>query len=227
MKNAEGNPLFRHNIKELNDTADPPVVFRNALLAQRNGDTILVLAGPATDLIQLLALNGGRDLVASKAKLLLVAAGSYHDGPADPRILADVAAARQLFATWPTPIIAVGLGLALPAVEPAVISSIVALGLHIALAVRAPVPVMVMWMSCAVPSDACTVMVSGSVAPALSACTAASMGPPAANTCSAFRARTTVAATLPRAMRGFVERTAAMTTFEIDCAALVPTFLNH
>ena len=108
MKNAEGNPLFRHDIKELNDTADPPVVFRNALLAQRNGDTILVLAGPATDLIQLLALNGGRDLVASKAKLLLVAAGSYHDGPADPRILADVAAARQLFATWPTPIIAVG-----------------------------------------------------------------------------------------------------------------------
>jgi len=116
MENAEGKPLFPHNINALNDTADPPVLFRNALLAQRDGDVTFILAGPPTDLIHLLALNGGRDLVASKAKLLVVAAGSYPDGPADPRILADLAAARQLFATWPTQIVAVGteVGAAVP-----------------------------------------------------------------------------------------------------------------
>ena len=51
-----------------------------------------------------------------KRRLLVVAAGSYLDGPADPRILADLSAARQLFATWPTPIVAVGteVGAAVP-----------------------------------------------------------------------------------------------------------------
>jgi hypothetical protein len=116
MKGAEGKPLFPHGINELTDTADAPVVFRNALAAQQDGEATFILAGPATNLIRLLTIGGGRDLVASKVSLLVVAGGSYPDGPADPRIRADVAAARQLFATWPTPIVAVGteVGAAVP-----------------------------------------------------------------------------------------------------------------
>ena len=37
----------------------------------------------------------------------------------------------------------------------------------------------------------------------------------------------TVGATLPNAIRGRGPRTAAMTTFEIACAARVPTLRNH
>ena len=48
-----------------------------------------------------------------------------------------------------------------------------------------------------------------------------------AKTRSVARARTTVGPTLPSAMRGAGARTAAMTIFEIACAARVPTFRNH
>jgi len=116
MTDADGNLLFPHTINEVSDTADPAVVFRNALLSQRDGEATFILAGPATNLLALLALNGGRDLVMSKVSRLLVAAGAYPDGPADQRIRADLAAARKLFATWPTPIVAVGteVGAAVP-----------------------------------------------------------------------------------------------------------------
>lgn len=39
--------------------------------------------------------------------------------------------------------------------------------------------------------------------------------------------RTTVGATLPKAIRERARRTAAITTFEIACAARVPTFRYH
>jgi hypothetical protein len=98
------------------DTADVPLIFRNALLTQQDGEGIAVLAGPATNMVRTLALNGGRDAVAAKVGVLVVAAGAFPDGPVDPRIRADIAAARQLFAQWPTPIVAVGteVGNALP-----------------------------------------------------------------------------------------------------------------
>src|SRR6185436_10851851 len=54
--------------------------------------------------------------IAAKCKQLVVAAGSFPSGPAEPSIKSDVAAARKLFAEWPTPIVAVGseVGQALP-----------------------------------------------------------------------------------------------------------------
>ena len=116
MKKPDGQPLFHHDVQDIADTADVRIIFRNALLTQKDGEGVVVLAGPATDLVRTLALNGGREVVAAKAGLLVVAAGAYPEGPADARIKADVAAARQLFATWPTPIVAVGTeaGSALP-----------------------------------------------------------------------------------------------------------------
>ena len=116
MQDADGKYLFPHAINELNDTAYPTVVLRNGLLTLRDGEAIFILAGPATNLMELLTLGRAPELLASKVKVLLVAAGTYPDGPADPRIRADVAAAKKLFATWPTPIVAVGteVGAAVP-----------------------------------------------------------------------------------------------------------------
>jgi inosine-uridine nucleoside N-ribohydrolase len=109
-------PGMRHNIRSITDTSDPAIVFRNALLTQQDKQGVAVLAGPATNLARTLLLNGARSIVAAKVRLLIMAAGDFGGGPADPRIRADVSSARKLLAEWPSPIVAVGVeaGTAVP-----------------------------------------------------------------------------------------------------------------
>jgi hypothetical protein len=107
-KKPDGSPAFPTGVKDITDTADVRVLFRNALTTQKEGEGIVVLAGPATNLVRAFTLNGARDVVAARAGLLVLAAGAYPDAPADPRIKSDIPAARQLLAQWPTPIVAVG-----------------------------------------------------------------------------------------------------------------------
>lgn len=115
-KNAEGTPRYTSNVRDLRDTADNAVLIRNILLAQNDQNATVVLGGPATGLAHLLALYGSHPQIATKVKQLVVAAGAYPSGAADPNISGDLAAARTLFAEWPTPIVAVGteVGAALP-----------------------------------------------------------------------------------------------------------------
>ncbi|HUA63115.1 MAG TPA: hypothetical protein VML19_30455 [Verrucomicrobiae bacterium] len=108
MKNAQGSPIFRTSIQSVDDTADVRILFRNVLTNEENAQATALLAGPATDFAATLALNGAAELVAAKIRLLVLSAGSFADGPADPRIQAGIPAARQLFARWPSPIIAIG-----------------------------------------------------------------------------------------------------------------------
>jgi hypothetical protein len=115
-KGADGAPVHTSNIARLLDTADNAVLIRNVLLGQHDQNGAVVLAGPATGLARLLALNGSRPQIVTKVKHLVVAAGAFPDGPADPGIKSDIASARTLFAEWPGPIVAVGaeVGAALP-----------------------------------------------------------------------------------------------------------------
>ena len=108
MAKPDGSPVFYHDVRSLIDTADVSVLYRNALLTQKDGEGLVVLAGPATNLAHALAVKRFADVFAAKAGLLVVAAGAYPEGRPDPRIKADIPAARQLFANWPTPIVAVG-----------------------------------------------------------------------------------------------------------------------
>jgi hypothetical protein len=108
MTRPDGSPAFRHDVRSVLDTADVAVLYRNALLTQKEGEGVVVLAGPATNLARALAMKSFTDVFAAKAGLLVAAAGAYPEGAPDPRIQADIAAARQLFAHWPTPIVAVG-----------------------------------------------------------------------------------------------------------------------
>jgi hypothetical protein len=106
---------FARNIKQMNDTADPLAVFRNALSAQFDANAIVFLAGPATNLAQALDMPGVKLLVSAKVRYLVAAIGNFAGSPPDPQILADLPAARKLFAEWPTPVVAAGseLGAAL------------------------------------------------------------------------------------------------------------------
>lgn len=107
-RSAEGALVFETRVQRLLDTADNAILIRNMLLAQHDGNAVIVLAGAATGLARLLALHGAHAQIVAKVKHLVVAAGSYPAGKADAAFASDVAAARQLFAEWPTPVIAVG-----------------------------------------------------------------------------------------------------------------------
>ncbi len=95
---------YSRGVKKLNDTADPLAVIRNALSAQFDGNGVVVMAGPATNLSRLLDLPGAKELIARKAKMLCMAGPWVGPG------------AKKLLAEWPTPIVAVPkeVGLALP-----------------------------------------------------------------------------------------------------------------
>ncbi|MGJ5816447.1 hypothetical protein [Paludibaculum fermentans] len=115
-KNEQGEPLYPRALAKLNETADPAALIRNALTAQNDENCLVLLAGPATNLVAMMGLPGSMELIRAKVKVLLLSWGAFPEGPADPKVKADLAAARQLLATWPTPIVAVGaeVGTALP-----------------------------------------------------------------------------------------------------------------
>jgi hypothetical protein len=104
----DGKPVYAHGIHNLNDTAEVAALIRNALTSQQDHNAIVVLAGPANNLVRILDLPGVPDLIARKTRLLSVAAGAYPNGTPDAAIQADIASARRLFAEWPTPVVAAG-----------------------------------------------------------------------------------------------------------------------
>src|SRR5438093_2566965 len=115
-RNDKGEFVYAHGIEKPNDTAEVPALIRNALTSQYDQNCIVVLIGPASNLAQLLGLPGVKDLIAKKVRFLSVMGGAYPDGKPEFNIASDIAAAKKLFAEWPTPIVASGyeLGEALP-----------------------------------------------------------------------------------------------------------------
>ncbi len=113
---ADGTDPHTSRITDLLDTADNAVLIRNMLLAQHDGNAAIVVAGPATGLARLLGLYGAPPQIAAKVKHLVIAAGAFPSGGPDADLASDVAAARRVFADWPTPVIAVGaeVGTAMP-----------------------------------------------------------------------------------------------------------------
>jgi len=108
LKGPDGAPVYPSNVRRLVDTADNAILIRNMLLAEQDGNSAIVLAGPATGLARLLGLYGSRPQIVAKVTRLVVAVGAFSGGRAEPAIASDVAAARRLFAEWPTPLVAVG-----------------------------------------------------------------------------------------------------------------------
>jgi hypothetical protein len=115
-QSPEGKPLYSKAMHQMNDSADPLAVIRNALSGQYEQNAIVVLAGPATNLVNALALPGTREWATQKVRYLVVAAGNYPAGPPEFGIQGDIPAAKKLFAEWPGQIVGVGsdIGAALP-----------------------------------------------------------------------------------------------------------------
>ena len=115
-KTAEGQPRYEHGVHTLNDTAEPHAVIRNALTSQFDQNCIVVLAGPATNLVRAMDLPGTKGWIERKVRYLVMMGGDFGGGAAEANIRADVASARKLFAEWPTEILVSGfeVGAALP-----------------------------------------------------------------------------------------------------------------
>lgn len=108
-KTAEGKPKYEHGIHSLNDTAEPHAVIRNAFTSQHDQNCIVVLAGPATNLVKVLDLPGTKSLIERKVRTLVMMGGDFSGSPTvEANIKADIAAARKLFAEWPGEIIVSG-----------------------------------------------------------------------------------------------------------------------
>lgn len=86
-------PDYKHSINQPNDTADPAALIRNALSAHHDGNCLVVLAGPANNLLQALSLPGVREFAANKVRLLVVLP--------EP---SDVENTNRLLARWPGPL---------------------------------------------------------------------------------------------------------------------------
>jgi inosine-uridine nucleoside N-ribohydrolase len=115
-QNPDGSPVYQHGIHKLNDTAEVPALLRNALTAQHDQNAIVVLAGPATNLVSMLRLNGAKEWVIRKVRMLSISGGAFPGGEPEFNVKSDIEAARTLLAEWPTPIVFAGqeIGEALP-----------------------------------------------------------------------------------------------------------------
>ncbi|MDE0101594.1 MAG: nucleoside hydrolase [Bryobacterales bacterium] len=107
-RDATGEPLYPHEVEDVNDTAMPGPLMRNALTAQHDQNCVVVLTGPATNLAELLDVPNAKPIIEAKVKVLVMMGGAYPAGQPEFNIKSDIAAARRVFLEWPTPIVASG-----------------------------------------------------------------------------------------------------------------------
>lgn len=104
-RNEKGEPQYARSINDITDTSEVLALIRNALTAEAPGNGVMILGTPATHLTRLLGMPGMAALITAKVKTLVISHGPQ-----------DAAAAKQLIAEWPTPVVLCGkdVGDALP-----------------------------------------------------------------------------------------------------------------
>ena len=107
-RTGDGTPAYARGITQVNDTADPVALIRNALSAQTDGNGAVVLAGAPVNLLALLSRPDGREWAARKPRVLAIAGGRFQGGEADPLVRADVAGFRALLEQWPSAVVMAG-----------------------------------------------------------------------------------------------------------------------
>lgn len=88
-----------HGLQSINDTAETSPLLRNALTAQHDANSLVVLNGPATNLANLLDLAGAKGWIEKKCRMLVVSGVGLIQSPAQAK------AAAKVFAEWPGSIV--------------------------------------------------------------------------------------------------------------------------
>jgi hypothetical protein len=125
----DGNKLrYPHRLKRSSDAAEATQLLRKVLSSQPDGSVVIVQVGYFSNLAALLDTVGdnysalkGAELVRQKVRFLSVMAGAFRAAEQEKHFLEfnvvqDLPSAKQVAATWPTPIVWSGfeIGVALP-----------------------------------------------------------------------------------------------------------------
>lgn len=111
------SPRYPHDLERGQDAPEAVALLRQVLASQEDAQVVIVQVGFSTNLARLLKSKpdqhsalAGRELVAKKCRLLSLMGGMYsaRDRINEYNIDTDADAARQLFADWPTEIVASG-----------------------------------------------------------------------------------------------------------------------
>jgi hypothetical protein len=119
---------FAHDLQSGADAPEAVAVLRQSLAGEADGSVVMVVVGFSTNIARLLESPpdkysplSGKDLVAKKCRLLSIMAGNFGPKPGpEYNVFIDVPAARQVYANWPTDIVASGFEIGLAIKYPAV-----------------------------------------------------------------------------------------------------------
>ncbi|MBL8174191.1 MAG: nucleoside hydrolase [Bryobacterales bacterium] len=120
-KTADGRPVYPRRLGLGVDAPDAAPMLRSLLEKQADGSVAIVQVGFSTNLARLLDQPGAAELIRRKVKVLSLMAGQFPDGKPEYNVRVDIAAAKKVFAEWPTPVVCsgweVGAALLYPAVS--------------------------------------------------------------------------------------------------------------
>jgi len=110
-----GAPLFARTNGTAGTRQTPPLtdeLYRRVLAKQKDHSVTMVTVGFSTNMASLLETPAdgisslsGKELVRKKVKTLVMMAGNMAEEKGEFNVTEDIAAARKVFAEWPTPIV--------------------------------------------------------------------------------------------------------------------------
>ena len=109
---AKAREKFLHKLADGKDAPEAVALLRKTLASQADRSVVLICVGFSTNMAALLKSPGdsasalaGRTLVGKKVARLVMMAGKFNELKPEYNVEMDVAAARAVFADWPTPIV--------------------------------------------------------------------------------------------------------------------------
>ena len=116
-RSENGKQRYPHRLLSGKDAPEAVGLMRQTLVAQPDGSVVIAVVGFSTNLARLLESSAdvhsplaGRELVSRKCRLLVMMAGMFGGTKLQKEynVYIDLAAAKKVFADWPTPLVTSG-----------------------------------------------------------------------------------------------------------------------